>query len=82
LIRGISGEKLVKRAGSMTEGEFCVSDLVDCTVLLLAPCSTLRLQRLSRCTVAAGPISGAAFLDGASNPSGAYNSGQWLSCLI
>lgn len=48
----------------MTEGELLVSDLADCTVLLLAPLSTLRLQRLLRCTIAAGPVSGSAFLDG------------------
>lgn len=63
IIRGHSSEKLVRHAGSVTEGEFVVSDLEGCTVLLLAPLSTLRLQRLRQCTIAAGPVSGSAFLD-------------------
>ena len=44
--------------------EFTLSDLQDCTVLLLAPLAALFLHGLRRCRVLTGPVAGACFVEG------------------
>mmetsp|Transcript_14711 Transcript_14711/g.44438 ORF Transcript_14711/g.44438 Transcript_14711/m.44438 type:complete len:386 (+) Transcript_14711:217-1374(+) len=62
-VSGQRGKRLEKCGMAMRDADFSVTDLTDCIVLLLSPLSALRLRRLQRCTVVAGPISGAVFLD-------------------
>jgi Tubulin binding cofactor C len=63
-LRGLSQQRVVKRADELGGDDFTLADLEDCTVLLLGRLSALRLLRAKRCCIVAGPIAGAAYLEG------------------
>jgi hypothetical protein len=64
-LSGLSGRDVVLRASALAGREFLLADLMDCRVWLLGEMPALRALRLTRCTVVAGPVRGAAFVDGA-----------------
>ena len=70
----------------MRGADYSATNLTDCTVLLLEALSALRLRRLERCTVVAGPVAGAVFLDGLRPPllklaAASCLSAQWYAYL-
>lgn len=63
-LRGLRAQKVVKRAAELAGGDFTLADLEDCTVLLLGRLPALRILRATRCCIVAGPVDGAAYLEG------------------
>lgn len=61
---GLRQQKVVRRGAELDGGDLTLTDLEDCTVLLLGRLSALRLRGARRCCVVAGPVAGAAFLEG------------------
>jgi Tubulin binding cofactor C len=63
-LRGLRQQKLVRRAAELAGGDFTLADLEDCTVLLLGRLPALRILQARRCCIVAGPVDGAAYLEG------------------
>ena len=63
-LRGLRQQKVVRRAAELAGGDFTLADLEDCTVLLLGRLPALRILRAKRCCIVAGPVDGAAYLEG------------------
>jgi Tubulin binding cofactor C len=63
-LRGLRQQRVVKRAAELAGGDFTLADLEDCTVLLLGRLPALRILQAKRCCIVAGPVDGAAYLEG------------------
>ena len=61
---GLRGQVVAVGREAAAGLEFTLSDLQDCTVLLLAPLAALFLHGLRRCRVLTGPVAGACFVEG------------------
>ena len=64
MLRGLRQQKVVRRAAELAAGDFTLADLEDCTVLLLGRLPALRTLQATRCCIVAGPVDGAAYLEG------------------
>ena len=64
MLRGLRQQKVVRRAAELAGGDFTLADLEDCTVLLLGRLPALRILQATRCCIVAGPVDGAAYLEG------------------
>eukprot|EP00877_Chromochloris_zofingiensis_P002777 jgi/Chrzof1/124/Cz01g04070.t1 len=63
----LTGQLVVKTAAELSGREFVLINLTNCTIYLLGPMAALRIHQLNHCTVYTGPITGSAFLNGASD---------------
>ena len=57
---------MVRSESDLVGGDFTLEGLQGCTVYLLGSMSAFWASQLSGCKIYAGPIQGAAFLDGTS----------------
>ena len=55
---------VVEGLDSVSGLDFTLSDLHDCTVVLLGPLAALFIHRLQRCRIYTGPVAGATGLEG------------------
>lgn len=78
-VASLRGCIITRTAAELAGGEFVVADCSDCTIQLLGPLRALRLQGLERCTLAAGPVSGATFVVAAHSCS-LYLASQQVRC--
>lgn len=72
-VEGRSGETIVLTAASLVDAatgrpvrDIRLLDLSDCCIIVAEPITALRIDRLTRCTVYTGPISGSVLLHGCS----------------
>lgn len=62
MLQGRREQMLMKKVDGL--GDYMLGDLQHCTVKLQGSLSALRMHHLESCRIVAGPIQGAAFLDG------------------
>ena len=60
---GRRSETLIMDANEVNNHDIALSDLVDCTVKLYGSPSAVHIDKLERCTVLCGPVSGSIFID-------------------
>lgn len=66
-LRGLSGETLAIRCGTVNGGDFELSALSKCRVSIADHLGALRVTNLADCVVKCGPVAGAVFIEGCTN---------------
>ncbi len=66
-LRGLSGETLAIRRGTVNGGDFELSSLTGCRISIADHLGALRVTNLSDCVVKCGPVAGAVFIEGCTN---------------
>jgi tubulin-specific chaperone C len=63
-ISGLKGATITEPREGLSGQDCTLADLEDCTVFLPAPIAALFIRNVKRCRVYAGPVGGAAFVEG------------------
>lgn len=64
VIRGLTGQTIVRSAAELGNGQLLLAELHNCTVYILGALDALWMYALEGCRVYGGPIQGATFVDG------------------
>lgn len=61
--QGVADQTLTMNQSQVKNQDITLRDLQNCTVIIYGPPSALHMNKLTRCTVLCGPVSGAVFIE-------------------
>ncbi|GMH39489.1 hypothetical protein BSKO_07387 [Bryopsis sp. KO-2023] len=66
-LTGLRNQEIWVSGEELGSSDYALRDVEDCTVFLIGALSALHIRKLRNCTVVAGPVKGATFLEDVSN---------------